>query len=191
MNRTGSGSYEERRCLRYRTIQLYVAQTQRQATYYGEEQGSGMLFFAGTMLGLAGIMRIIDSIWAFSYKGALPDGLKDGTLGSDLKNYAWLWLAVGIILLVSSGFVLVRSQFARWVGLFAAAIAGISAITWMPYYPIWSLTYIAIAVTVLYRAGPIRRSRSGLAHTAPRRAPVTGPGFPGAVPRSLVRHRRC
>ena len=129
---------------------LYVAQTQRQAMYYDEEQGSGMLFFAGTMLGLAGIMRIIDSIWAFSYKGALPDGLKDGTLGSDLKNYAWLWLAVGIILLVSSGFVLVRSQFARWVGLFAAAIAGISAITWMPYYPIWSLTYIAIAVTVFY-----------------------------------------
>jgi hypothetical protein len=118
--------------------------------YYDETQGSGMLFFAGTMLGLAGIMRIIDSIWAFSYKGALPDGLRDGALGSNLKNYAWLWLAVGVILLVSSGFVLVRSQFARWVGLFAAAIAGISAITWMPYYPIWSLTYIAIAVTVFY-----------------------------------------
>jgi len=131
---------------------LYAAQEQanRQGMYYGEDQGSGMLFFAGTMLGLAGIMRIIDAIWAFSYKGALPEGLKNGVLGSDLKNYAWLWLIVGVVLLISSGFVLVRSQFARWVGLFAAAIAGVSAITWMPYYPIWSLTYIAIAVTVFY-----------------------------------------
>jgi hypothetical protein len=131
---------------------LYVAQTQanQQAMYYRADDGSGMLFFAGTVLGFAGIMRIIDAIWAFSYNGALPDRLKDGALGSDLTNYAWLWLIVGIVLLVSSGFVLVRSQFARWVGLFAAAIAGISAITWMPYYPIWSLTYIAIAVTVIY-----------------------------------------
>jgi hypothetical protein len=131
---------------------LYTAQTQgnRQAMYYGADDGAGMLFFAGTMLGLAGIMRIIDAIWAFSYNGALPDNLKDGVIGSELTNYAWLWLIVGIVLLVSSGFVLVRSQFARWIGLFAAAIAGISAITWMPYYPIWSLTYVAIAVTVFY-----------------------------------------
>jgi hypothetical protein len=130
----------------------YVAQTQgnRQEMYYGADDGSGMLFFAGSMLGLAGIMRIIDAIWAFSYNGALPDKLKDGVLGSDLTNYAWLWLVVGVVLLVSSGFVLVRSQFARWIGLFAAAIGGISAIAWMPYYPIWSLTYIAIAVTVFY-----------------------------------------
>jgi hypothetical protein len=132
--------------------QFYAAQAQanRQAMYYGADDGSGMLFFAGTMLGFAGILRIIDAIWAFSYNGALPDNLKDGVLGSDLTNYAWAWLIVGVVLLVSSGFVLVRSQFARWIGLFAAAIAGISAITWMPYYPIWSLTYIALAVTTFY-----------------------------------------
>jgi len=122
-----------------------------QSVVYAEETaGTGWLFFAGTILGLAGIMRIVDSIWAFSYKGALPDGLKDGVLGSDLKHYAWAWLIVGIVLIISSALVLTGSQFARWVGLFAAAIGALSAMTWMPYYPVWSLTYVGIAVLTFY-----------------------------------------
>ncbi|MGZ4213996.1 MAG: DUF7144 family membrane protein [Actinomycetota bacterium] len=127
-------------------------QTQRnQSVVYAEETaGSGWLFFAGTILGLAGVMRIVDSIWAFSYKGALPDGLKDGVLGSNLKHYAWAWLIVGIVLIISSALVLMGSQFARWVGLFAAAIGALSAMTWMPYYPVWSLTYVGIAVLTFY-----------------------------------------
>src|SRR5262249_9899205 len=112
------------------------------------DAGFGWLVFAGTILGLAGIMRIVDAIWAFRYNGALPENLQDGVLGSDLKNYGWTWLIVGIILIVASGLLLVRSQVARWVGYIAAAIAGITAVTWMPYYPIWSLMYIGLAVLV-------------------------------------------
>jgi hypothetical protein len=112
--------------------------------------GGGWRFFAGTILGLAGLMRIIDSLWAFRYDGALPDNLKDGVLGSNLTNYAWTWLIVGLILVLSSFLILARSQFARWIGFIAATIGGLSAMTWMPYYPIWSLTYVGIAVLVFY-----------------------------------------
>jgi len=119
--------------------------------YYDEPvAGAGWLFFSGTILGLAGIMRVIDSIWAFSYKGALPDSLKDGVLGSNLKNYAWLWMLVGVVLLIASFMVLVRSQFARWIGIIAAAIGAVSAIAWMQYYPVWSLVYIGLGIGVIY-----------------------------------------
>jgi uncharacterized Tic20 family protein len=118
--------------------------------YRDDDKGFGWLFFSGSVLGLAGIMRIIDAIWAFSYKGAIPDNLKDGVLGDNIKTYAWVYLIVGVILLVSSFLVVTRNQFARWIGIIAAALAAISAITWMPYYPIWSLTYIALAVLVFY-----------------------------------------
>jgi hypothetical protein len=115
-----------------------------------EATGSGWLFFAGTILGLAGLMRVVDSIWAFGYKGALPDGLKDGLLGSNLTTYAWTWLIVGMVLIGASFAVLTRSQFARWIGFIAATIGALSAVAWMPYYPVWSLVYIAIAVLVFY-----------------------------------------
>ncbi len=122
-----------------------------QAVMYPDEmRGSGWLFFAGTILGLAGLMRVLDSFWAFRYHGALPGDLQNGLLGSSLKNYAWVWLGVGIILIVASFLILVRSQFARAVGYIAAVIGGLTAMTWMPYYPIWSITYVAIAVLVFY-----------------------------------------
>jgi hypothetical protein len=119
-------------------------------TYPDESQGLGWQFFAATMLGIAGIMRIIDSIWAFGYKGALPEGLKDGVLGSNLETYAWVWLCVGGLLLLSSVIVITGSQFARWFGIIAAFFGGVSAIAWMPYYPVWSLVYIGIAIMVVY-----------------------------------------
>jgi hypothetical protein len=42
------------------------------------------------------------------------------------------------------------SEFSCWIGIFAGAVLAISAIWWMPYYPIWSLTYIAIGLLVIY-----------------------------------------
>src|SRR3954447_9591458 len=86
------------------------------------EPVSGWLLFAGTVLGLAGLMRVFDAIWAFAYNGALPQHLQDSVLGSNLTTYAWLWLIVGALLIVSSFLLLSRSQLARWVGFVAVAV---------------------------------------------------------------------
>ena len=115
-----------------------------------ERPGIGWLVLAGTVLGLAGLMRVVDAIWAFGYKAALPDGLQDGILGSNLKTYACTWQVVGVLLVVASILILAGSQFARWVGYVAATILALSAMVWMPYYPVWSLAYVGIAVLVFY-----------------------------------------
>ena len=46
--------------------------------------------------------------------------------------------------------ILYRGQFSRWIGVIAAALGGLSAMPWLPYYPVWSLVYIFIAVMVMY-----------------------------------------
>jgi hypothetical protein len=115
-----------------------------------ENEGRGWLVFAAVVLAVAGIMRVFDGIWAFRYKGELPDHLQNALLGSTLKNYGWLWLFVGILLILCAFGVLARSQISRWIGVFAGAVIAISAIWWMPYYPIWSLAYIGIGVLVIY-----------------------------------------
>jgi hypothetical protein len=114
------------------------------------ESGNGWTIFAGIALLVAGVMRIFDSIWAFRYHGVLPSNLEAAIFGHTLKTYAWVYLAVGIILILAGFGVMIQSQVSRWIGIFAAAILGISAIWWMPYYPIWSLTYIGIGVLVVY-----------------------------------------
>jgi hypothetical protein len=114
------------------------------------DRGHGWVIFASIVLGVAGIMRIFDAIWAFRYHGAVPQNLEDALFGTSLKTYGWVYLIVGIILILCSLAVLGRSQLGRWVGIAAGAIGAISAIWWMPYYPIWSLTYIALGVFVIY-----------------------------------------
>jgi hypothetical protein len=121
-----------------------------QDLYARAESDWGWTFFAGTVLGLAGVMRIIDSIWAFRYHGALPDNLKDGVLGDNLHTYGWVWLIVGALLVIASFLVMSKSPIGRWFGIFAAAVGAITGITWMPYYPFWSLLYVGVAVLVFY-----------------------------------------
>jgi hypothetical protein len=114
------------------------------------DRGHGWILFAAIVLGVAGIMRIFDAIWAFRYHGVLPQHLEDALFGTSLKTYGWVWLVVGIVLILCGLAVMGRSQIARWVGIAAGAVCAISAIWWMPYYPIWSLTYIALGVLVIY-----------------------------------------
>jgi uncharacterized membrane protein HdeD (DUF308 family) len=115
-----------------------------------EPKGEGWLIFAGIVLGVAGIMRIFDAIWAFQYHGALPENLENAIFGHSLKTYGWVYLVVGIVLILCGIGVVMRSQVSRWLGIVAGAIAAISAIWWMPYYPVWSLAYIVIGIFVIY-----------------------------------------
>ena len=113
-------------------------------------RGGRWVTFAAIVLGVAGIMRIFDAIWAFRYHGVLPENFEAAIFGHGLKTYGWIYLVVAAVLIVSAVLVLSGSQVARWVGVVAGAIGAISAIWWMPYYPIWSLTYIAIGALVIY-----------------------------------------
>ena len=114
------------------------------------EQGDGWIYFSGVALIIAGIMRFFDSMWAFAYKGAVPSNLQNALFGHSLSTYGWLWLGVSLVLFLAGLGVFVRSQVSRWIGVFAGAVGAVTAIWWMPYYPVWSLTYIVISVMVVY-----------------------------------------
>jgi hypothetical protein len=115
-----------------------------------EDTSSDWRLFAAFILMFAGVMRFFDALWAFRYKGQLPEGLQNATFGDNVKTYGWVYLIVGLILLLAGIRVLYGGQIARWTGIVAAAIGGLSAMAWLPYYPIWSLIYIGIAVLTMY-----------------------------------------
>jgi hypothetical protein len=115
-----------------------------------DDRGHGWIVFSAVVLGVAGVMRILDSIWAFRYHGVLPQNLEDAVFGTSLKTYGWLYLFVGIVLILAAFAVMTRSQIARWVGIVAGAVAVITSVGWLPYYPIWALVYIAIGIMVIY-----------------------------------------
>ncbi|HXA34085.1 MAG TPA: hypothetical protein VNV87_17670 [Acidimicrobiales bacterium] len=114
------------------------------------ERRSGWILFAAIMLGIAGVMRIFDAIWAFTYHGQLPANLEGAVFGHSLKTYGWVYIVVAAVLIICAGGVLTQSQAARWIGVAAGAVACISAVWWLPFYPIWSLTYVLFGALVIY-----------------------------------------
>jgi hypothetical protein len=116
---------------------------------------SGWLTFSAVVLILAGIMRVLDAIWALGYNGALPDNLQGALLGHSLKTYGWVWLVTGIILILAGALVLgpgdrPSAEISRWIGIIAAGLGAISAMFVVPYYPVWAIIYIVIAIMVIY-----------------------------------------
>jgi hypothetical protein len=95
-------------------------------------------------------MRVFDAIWAFRYNGPVPEDLQDAVFGRQLDTYGWIYLAVAAVLFLAAFYVLQTSQWARWVGVTAAAIGVISAAWWLPYYPVWSMVYCGLGILVIY-----------------------------------------
>jgi hypothetical protein len=64
-------------------------------------------------------------------------------------------LVAGTILLAAGILVLGPStrpsaEIARWVGIVAAGLGALSGIILVPYYPVWALIYVGIAIAVIY-----------------------------------------
>ncbi len=111
------------------------------------ERGAGWILFAAIVMGTAGVMRILDAFWAFDRDDTLQDVL---LFKDNLTFYGWLWLAVGILLIVAAGSLLRGAQWARWFGVIMAMLAAISSMLWIYQYPIWSMVNTLIAVLVIY-----------------------------------------
>jgi hypothetical protein len=126
--------------------------TEQAATVYypGVIDVDNWRYFAGFALLIVGALRLFDALWASTYNGPTPNNLQHAILGDSLSAYAWLWLFVGIILIVCGAGVLTRNPLSRWLGIAAGALCAVTAIWWMPYYPVWSFTYVLLGFAIVY-----------------------------------------
>jgi hypothetical protein len=106
--------------------------------------------FAAVVLVTGGIMRVIDALWAFDKDDEIGEGLQVLLWEDNLTAYGWLWLIIGILLIVAGFGVLSGSEAARWFGIAMASIAAITSFLWIYAFPIWSLVGTLIAFAVLY-----------------------------------------
>jgi hypothetical protein len=111
---------------------------------------SGWVMFAALMLMFAGAWKILDAFWAFKYDDEVGDQLQSILFEGDLSAYGWIWLLIGIVLLVAGFAVLREAEWARWVGIVAASVHALAALTWIYFQPFWALMSVALSVLVIY-----------------------------------------
>jgi hypothetical protein len=102
------------------------------------------------MLFISAGFKIFDALWAFKYDDNLSLSVQTVVFERDLTAWGWVWLVVGIGLLVAAICLVTGSEWARWVGIIAAAIAAISFMPWIYYQPLWTILSVTLAVLVIY-----------------------------------------
>jgi hypothetical protein len=125
-----------------------VASVSHSEAGYEDIAGSGWLTFAATMLGLVGILCVIDGIVALSRSKYFV--ANQTYVFSDLRTWGWITLIVGVIAILAAGGILAGSQWARWFGMIAAGLNMIAQFSFAKGYPVWTLIIIACDILVIY-----------------------------------------
>jgi hypothetical protein len=115
---------------------------------YAEGRGYGLVLFASVLVLVIGFWNLIYGIAAIAQSHVFI-GNAHYVFG-DLRSWGWITLIFSILQLLAGVGVLMGNQVARW---FAVVIVGLNAIDQMffiPAYPFWSLTIIAMDVVALY-----------------------------------------
>jgi hypothetical protein len=110
--------------------------------------GYGLVMFASILLVVVGCFNVIYGIAAIANSHVFTANAH--YVFANLRTWGWITLIIGILQLLAAAGVLAGNQAARW---FAVIVIGLNAIDMMffiPAYPFWSLTIIAMDVVALY-----------------------------------------
>ena len=111
-------------------------------------RGYGLVLFASILLFVTGCFNIIQGIAAIANSHVFVAHAH--YVFANLTTWGWITAILGALELVAAVGVLAASQLFRW---FAVVVIGLNAIDQMffiPAYPFWSLTIIAMDVVALY-----------------------------------------
>ena len=113
-----------------------------------QTEGHGLVVFAAVLPLIVGCLNVIDGIAAIA--GSHVFIANAHYVFGDLRAWGRIALIAGALQLAAAAGVLAGNQLARW---FAVAVVGLNAVIQMlfiPAYPFWSLTIIAIDVVALW-----------------------------------------
>ena len=111
-------------------------------------EGVGLVIFAAVMLLVTSFFNLIDGIAAIANSHVFVANAH--YVIGDLRVWGWTALILSILQLMAGLGVLAGNQVARWAGVGLVALNLIAQMLFIPAYPFWSLTIIAVDVVALW-----------------------------------------
>ncbi|HEX6422967.1 MAG TPA: hypothetical protein VFZ79_05775 [Acidimicrobiales bacterium] len=109
----------------------------------------GWIFFAAVMMIIAGALNAIHGLVAILNDEWVVWGNR-ADLYIDLTTWGWVHLVIGIAVLLAGFGLLSGNVLARAVAVLVASVSIVANFLFIPAYPVWALTVIAIDVFVIY-----------------------------------------
>ncbi|MFR9798549.1 hypothetical protein ACL02U_22015 [Streptomyces sp. MS06] len=110
---------------------------------------SGITVLAAALMILAGAMAIFEGIAAIA-EDSLFVVTRHYVFEFSLTGWGWVHLIVGIVTVVAGGAVLTGALWARFFGVVVAGLGALANFLWVPYYPLWALTLVAVNLFVVW-----------------------------------------
>ena len=110
--------------------------------------GYGLVLFASILLVVVGCFNVIYGIAAIANSHVLVAIAH--YVFANLRTGGWITLIIGILQLLAAGGVLAGNQLARWLAVVMLGLNAIDQMFFIPAYPFWSLTIIAMDVVALW-----------------------------------------
>jgi hypothetical protein len=109
----------------------------------------GFILFAGVMMIMAGTFQVFAGLVAL-FENEFYVATRNYMFQFDATTWGWIHL-LGGVLVAAAGFAVVAGQtWARGVGIFLAGLSALANFAFIPYYPFWALTVIALDVFVIW-----------------------------------------
>jgi hypothetical protein len=120
-----------------------------QASTTRNSWAGGFMLFGAVVMVTVGLFQLLQGIVALVNDKFYVVG-PEYVYQFDLTTWGWIHLLIGVILLVVGGFLFTGAGWARWTGIAIAVLSALSNFMWLPYYPFWSLTLIALDIVVIW-----------------------------------------
>lgn len=110
---------------------------------------SNTTVFAAALMIFGGAMAIFEGIAAIS-KDSLFIATRHYAFEFSLAGWGWVHLILGIVIVLAGCAVLSGALWARFFGVSVAGLGAIANFLWVPYYPLWALTLVAVNIFVVW-----------------------------------------
>ena len=109
----------------------------------------GGIAFAGTILTLMGVFQSLTGLVAI-FNDEFYVVARNYTFDLDVSAWGWIHLLVGLAVLATGLGLFARKTWAGVAGIMLAMLSALVNFFFIPYYPIWSLLEIGLAVWVIW-----------------------------------------
>jgi hypothetical protein len=109
----------------------------------------GFILFAGVMMVLAGGFQLISGLVAL-FENEFYVATRNYMFQFDATAWGWIHLLFGLVVMLAGFAVMVGQTWARVVGIILAVLSAVANFTFIPYYPFWAITIIAIDIFVIW-----------------------------------------
>jgi hypothetical protein len=130
-------------------VSQYGAAASRAEREEASGWAAGFVLFAALMMIMAGCFQAFAGVVAI-FENEFYVATRNYLLQLDATTWGWVHLVLGVIVALAGFAVMAGRTWGRVVGITLAMLSALANFAFIPYYPFWSLTVIAVDIFVIW-----------------------------------------